>query len=361
MKINIMRGKASSERMSRLQNDIGPAPTSAWNWIAAACVAAMRIVLAALVVSIALTAPAAAQSYPSKPIRIMVGASAGGLVDIIARTFAQNLQKRSGQSVVVENRTGATGTHSADAVAKSPPDGYNLLLGYPAIMVVLPILNPGLPYDATKDFAPVVHFGTAANVLVINNDVPAHSVRELVALAKAKPGAVTYASQGIGSSAHMAAEQFRLAAGIDIVHVPYRGSAPAVTDLIAGQVNMMFDNVTFTMPQVKAGKVRALGITASQRVGVLPDVPTMIEAGLPDVQGGVWFTLFAPVGTPPEIVGYLNKQAREIFSASDVREHFESQGLVLPLGTPEQLGSFVAEERKRWSDVIQRAGIQFPR
>jgi tripartite-type tricarboxylate transporter receptor subunit TctC len=321
----------------------------------------VQVAAAAILTFAAVASPASAQNYPSKPIRIMVGASAGGLVDIIARTFAQKLQDRSGQSVVVENRTGATGTHSADAVAKAPPDGTTLLLGYPAIMVVLPILNPNIPYDAAKDFAPVVHFGTAANVLVVNKDVPAHSVQELIALAKAKPGTLTYASQGIGSSAHMAAEQFRLAAGIDIVHVPYRGSAPAVTDLIAGQVNMMFDNVTFTMPQVKAGKVRALGITADKRVGVLPDVPTMAEAGLPDVQGGVWFTLFAPTGTPPEIVGYLNKQAREIFSAPDVRERFESQGLVLPLGPPEQLGAFVAEERKRWGDVIRRAGIQFPR
>ena len=229
----------------------------------------------------------------------------------------------------------------------------NLLLGYPAIMVVLPILNPSIPYDAAKDFAPVVHFGTAANVLVVNKDVPANSVQELVALAKAKPGTLTFASQGIGSSAHMAAEQFRLAAGIDIVHVPYRGSAPAVTDLIGGQVNMMFDNVTFTLPQVRGGKVRALGITADKRVGVLPDVPTMAEAGLPDVQGGVWFTLFAPAGTPAGVIGYLNKQAREIFSAPDVRERFESQGLVLPLG-PRRSSAHSSLSSKRWSDVIRR-------
>ena len=317
--------------------------------------------LIAFAMAIALAAPAAAQDFPSRPIRIMVGASAGGLVDIIARTFAQKLQDRSGQSVVVENRTGATGTHSADFVAKAPPDGYNLLLGYPAIMVVLPILNPAIPYDAAKDFAPVVHFGTAANVLVVNKEVPAATTRNLIALAKAKPGTLTYASQGIGSSAHMAAEQFRLAAGIDIVHVPYRGSAPAVTDLIAGQVNMMFDNVTFTLPQVQGGKVRALGITADKRVGVLPDVPTMAEARLPDVQGGVWFSLFAPAGTPAPVIAYLNKQAREIFSAPDVRDRFESQGLVLPLGPPEQLAAFVADERKRWGDVIARAGIKFPR
>jgi tripartite-type tricarboxylate transporter receptor subunit TctC len=310
---------------------------------------------------VCLAAPhSTAQEYPTKPIRIMVGASAGGLVDIIARTFAQKLQDRSGQSVVVENRTGATGTHSADFVAKAQPDGYSLLLGYPAIMVVLPILNPNIPYDATKDFAPVVHFGTAANVLVVNNDVPAKSVQELVALAKAKPGTLTYASQGIGSSAHMAAEQFRLAAGVDIVHVPYRGSAPAATDLIGGQVNMMFDNVTFGVPQVRSGRVRALGIASDARVSVLPDVPTMKEAGLPDVQGGVWFTLFATAGTPRPVIDYLNKQAREIFAASDVRERFESQGLVLPLGPPEELGAFVAAERKRWSEVIQRAGIKFP-
>ena len=261
---------------------------------------------------------------------------------------------------MVENRTGATGTHSADFVAKAPPDGYTLLLGYPAIMVVLPILNPNIPYDAAKDFAPVVHFGSAANVLVVNKGVAANSVQELIALAKAKPGTLTFASQGIGSSAHMAAEQFRLAANIDIVHVPYRGSAPAVTDLISGQVNMMFDNVTFTLPQVRGGNVRALGITADKRVAVLPDVPTMAEAGLPTVEGGVWFSLFAPAGTPAPVIAYLNNAGREIFSQPDVRERFESQGLVLPLGPPEQLGAFVAAERTRWGDVIRRAGIKFP-
>ncbi len=316
---------------------------------------------AALAALIAATVPAPAQDFPAKPIRIMVGASAGGLVDIVARTYAQKLQDRSGQSVVVENRTGATGTHAADFVAKAPPDGYNLLLGYPAIMVVLPILNPNIPYDAAKDFAPVVHFGTAANVLVVNKDLPVQSVQELIALAKAKPGTLTFASQGIGSSAHMAAEQFRLAAGIDIVHVPYRGSAPAVTDLVGGQVNMMFDNVTFALPQVQGGKVRALGITAHKRSHALPDAPTMAEAGLPDVQGGVWFALFAPAGTPPAVIAYLNKEAREIFALPDVRGRFETQGLVLPLGPPEALGAVVTEERSRWGDVIRRAGIQFPR
>jgi tripartite-type tricarboxylate transporter receptor subunit TctC len=316
---------------------------------------------AALAALIAASVPAPAQDFPSKPIRILVGASAGGLVDIVARTYAQKLQDRSGQSVVVENRTGATGTHAADFVAKAPPDGYNLLLGYPAIMVVLPILNPNIPYDAAKDFAPVVHFGTAANVLVVNKDLPVHSVQELIALAKAKPGTLTFASQGIGSSAHMAAEQFRLTAGIDIVHVPYRGSAPAVTDLVGGQVNMMFDNVTFTLPQVQGGKVRALGVTADKRSGVLPNVPTMAEAGLPDVQGGVWFALFAPTGTPPTVIAYLNKEAREIFALPDVRGRFETQGLVLPLGPPEALGAFVTEERNRWGDVIRRASIRFPR
>jgi len=316
-----------------------------------------------LAAALALSFPAApaarAQDFPTKPIRIMVGASAGGLVDIVARTYAQKLQERSGQTVVIENRTGATGTHSADFVAKAAPDGYTLLLGYPAIMVVLPILNPSIPYDATKDFAPVVHFGSAANVLVVNNAVPAKSVQDVIALAKAKPGTLTYASQGIGSSAHMAAEQFRLAAGIDIVHVPYRGSAPAVTDLISGQVNMMFDNVTFTLPQVQGGKVRALGLTADKRVSALADVPTMAEAGLPGVEGGVWFALFATAGTPAPVIAYLNKEAREIFAQPDVRERFESRGLVLPLGTPEELGAFVAVERARWSDVINRAGIKF--
>ena len=321
---------------------------------------AARLVVSALAGLLALAPPAAAQTFPDKPIRIMVGASAGGLVDLMARTYAQKLTERSGQTVVVENRTGATGSLSADHVAKAAPDGYTLLLGYPAIMVVLPILNPRLPYDAAKDFAPVAHLGTAANVLVINKAVPANSVQELIALAKSRPGTLTFASQGIGSSAHMGAEQFKLAAGIDIVHVPYRGSAPAVNDLIGGQVTMMFDNVTFTLPQVRAGNVRALAVAAPQRASVLPDVPTMADVGLPGVQGGVWFALFAPAKTPPDVIAYLNKQAQEIFALPDVRSRFEPRGLVLPLGPPEALGAFVAAERKRWGEVIQRAGIKFP-
>jgi len=319
-----------------------------------------RLTAIALTGLLAFAIPVCAQDYPVKPIRIVAGAAAGGLIDLFARTFAVKLQERSGQPVVVENSSVATGTVGAAAVAKAPPDGYTLLMGHPANVVMLPILNPGLPYDPAKDFVPIAHVGGAANLLVVTKESPARTAQELVALAKEKPGTWTYASQGLGSSAHMATEQFRLAAGIELIHVPYRGSMPAVNDLISGQVAMMIDTLPFNLAQVRAGNLRALAIAAPQRSALLPDVPTMAEVGLPGVQGGLWLALFAPAGTPPAVIAYLNKEAREIFSLPDVRGRLEQQGLQIPLGSPEDLGKFVAAENTRWKDVIARAGIKFP-
>jgi tripartite-type tricarboxylate transporter receptor subunit TctC len=315
---------------------------------------------AALAGLLCFTAPLSAQDYPNKPIRVIAGAATGGLIDLFARTFAVKLQERSGQPVVVENSSIATGTIGAGLVAKAPPDGYTLLMGHPANVVMLPILNPGLPYDPAKDFAPIAHVGGAANLLVVTKDSPAKSAQDLIAMAKAKPGTLTYASQGIGSSAHMATEQFKLAAAVDVIHVPYRGSAPALNDLISGQIAMMIDTLPFNLAQVRSGNLRALAIASRQRSTLLPDVPTMAEVGLPDVEGGLWLALFAPAGTPPAIINYLNKEAREIFSAPDVRDRLEQQGLIVPLGTPDDLRAFVANENTRWRTVINRAGIKFP-
>lgn len=302
-------------------------------------------------------APVVAQDYPTRLIHIMVGAAPGGLIDQFARVYAQKLQERSGEPVVVENNSIATGTIGANEVAKSPPDGYTLLMGHPASMVVLPLLNPNLPYDPQKDFAPIALVGQAANLLLVSAASPIKSVQELIALAKAKPGTLTYASQGLGSSAHMATEQFRLEAGIDLIHVPYRGSMPAVTDLMGGQVSMMIDTVPFNLGYVRSGALRALAVASPKRAAVLPDVPTMAEAGLPDVQGGLWLALFAPAHTSPGIIAYLNKQAREIFALPEVRDRMESLGLTLPVGSPEELASFVAADKARWADVIKRAHI----
>jgi tripartite-type tricarboxylate transporter receptor subunit TctC len=262
--------------------------------------------------------------------------------------------------VVVENNSVATGTIAADMVAKAQPDGYTLIMAHPANITIWPIINPKLPYDPRKDLAPIALVGKAANLLLVAKTSPIHSVKELIATAKAKPNALTYASQGIGSSAYMATEQFKLVTGIEAVHVPYRGSAPAVTDLIAGQVPFMIDTVPFNLTHVRAGTLHALAIADDKRSSVLPDVPTMAEAGVPGVQGGLWLALFAPAHTPPDIIAYLNKQAREIFDLPAVRERMESQGLVLPKGSPEDLAKFVAAEDTRWRDVIKRAHIAFP-
>jgi tripartite-type tricarboxylate transporter receptor subunit TctC len=300
------------------------------------------------------------QDFPTKPIRILVGAAPGGLIDLFARTYANELQKRSGQPVLVENNSVATGTIGADLVAKAAPDGTTLIMGHPANMTIWPIMNPKLPYDPRKDFAPIALVGKAANLLLVPKDSPIHSVKELIATAKAKPGTLTYASQGLGSSAHMATEQFKLVTGIDAVHVPYRGSTPAVTDLIAGQVSFMIDTVPFNLTHVRAGTLHALAVASDERSPVLPDVPTMAEAGVPDVQGGLWLALFAPAHTPQPIIDYLNKQAREIFALPEVRQRMEPQGLVLPQGSPDDLAKFMQAEDTRWRDVIKRAKIEFP-
>jgi tripartite-type tricarboxylate transporter receptor subunit TctC len=304
--------------------------------------------------------PGRTQDFPAKPIRILVGAAPGGLIDLFARTYAGELQKRSGQPVLVENNSVATGTIGADLVAKAAPDGYTLIMGHPANMTIWPIMNPNLPYNPRKDFAPVALVGKAANLLLVPKDSPIHSVKELIATAKAKPGTLTYASQGLGSSAHMATEQFKLVTGIDAIHVPYRGSTPAVTDLIAGQVSFMIDTVPFNLTHVRAGTLHALAVASDERSPVLPDVPTMAEAGVPNVQGGLWLALFAPAHAPPTVIQYLNKQAQEIFSLPDVRKRMEPQGLTLPKGSPDDLASFLQAEDTRWRDVIKRAKIEFP-
>lgn len=319
----------------------------------------LRRIGLALLLAVAALCPALADDFPSKPIKILVGAAPGGLIDLFARTYAAKLQERSGQPVVVENNSIATGIVAADFVAKAPPDGYTLIMGHPANMTIWPIMDPNLHYDPRKDFAPVALTGKAANLLLVPKNSPIHSVEELIDMAKAKPNTLTYASQGLGSSAHMATAQFALATGIQVIHVPYRGSTPAVTDLIAGQVSFMIDTVPFNLAYVRGGTLRALAVADDKRSSVLPDVPTMAEAGVRNVQGGLWLALFAPAHTPPAVVSYLNKQAQEIFALPDVRERLDPLGLVLPGGSPEDLAKFMQAEDTRWRDVITRAKITF--
>ena len=314
--------------------------------------------LAAVLALVAAAAPVSAQEYPTKPIRVIVPTAPGGMADILARYFAQKFGEKTNQPVIVENKTGAGGVIAADFVAKSPPDGYTLYVGFHATNAILPTLDPKLPYTPAKDFAPIIHMANLPNVLVVNSKVEAKSVKELVELAQSKPGALSYASQGIGSSGHVAGEQFRLLTRTDIVHVPYKGAAPALQDLIAGRVPMMFDIVPFALQHIQDGSVRGLAVAAAERVAVLPDIPTMAEAGYPGVQGGAWFALFAPAGTPPAIVDLLNKAGRDAFNAPDVRQRLEPRGVVLVLGTPAELGAWVAADTGRWAKVIREAGIK---
>jgi tripartite-type tricarboxylate transporter receptor subunit TctC len=298
-----------------------------------------------------------AQDYPSRPIRIIVPLAAGGMADILARVIAQKINEATGHAVVVENRTGGGGVIGADAVAKSPADGYTLLMGLHATQAILVHLQK-LPYDPAKDFAPVVHIATVPNVLLVHNSVPANSLAELIAHAKANPLKLTFASQGNGSTGHMIGEQFKVAAGIALTHVPYRGAAPASQDLLAGHVSMLFDIVPLAVSNLQSGKVRALAVCAPERVKVLPDVPTIAEAGLPGMEAGAWFGLFAPAGTPPAAIAWVNGEARKAFAAPEIRDRFAGQGALLPLGPPDQFGQHVAAETERWGALIRRAGIK---
>jgi tripartite-type tricarboxylate transporter receptor subunit TctC len=319
-------------------------------WIAR-CVAALLALVAA-------ATPGSAEDYPAKPIRVIVPTAPGGMADILARHFGQKFGEKIKQPVIVENKTGAGGAIAADYVAKSPADGYTLYVGFHATNAILPTLDPKLPYNPARDFAPIIHVANLPNVLVVNSKVEVKSVKELVELARSKPGVLSYASQGIGSSGHIAGEQFRLLTKTDIVHVPYKGAAPALQDLIAGRVPMMFDIVPFALQHIRDGGVRGLAVAAPQRVPVLPDIPTMAEAGYPGVQGGAWFALFAPAGTPPAVIDLLNKAAREAFNAPDVRDKLEPRGVVLVLGSPADLGAWVAADTERWAKVIREAGIK---
>jgi tripartite-type tricarboxylate transporter receptor subunit TctC len=298
-----------------------------------------------------------AQTYPAKPIRIVVPYPPGGFNDTLGRTFAAKFSEVWGQPAFVENKPGANTVIGTDFVAKSAPDGYTLLIvAFP--FAVTPSLLKNMPYDTVKDFAPVVWAAVSPNVLVVNPSLPVKSVAELVALAKAKPNSLSYASTGNGSSNHISMELFKSLAGVEIVHIPYKGSGPAVTDLLGGQVQLMFDNAPNVMPQVKAGKLRALGMSSAKRSSFAPDIPTVAESGVPGYEVAVWFGLVAPAGTPREIVQKLNAEAMRILAMPDVRERFLSQG-VEPVGsTPEQFGEHIKSQMTQWAKVVQDAGVK---
>ncbi len=329
---------------------------SGWNRVPAFAGMTMKVAVGALAAMLA-TTTAFAQTYPSKPIRIVVPYPPGGFNDTLGRTLAAKFTESWGQPAVVENKPGGNTLIGSDYVAKSAPDGYTLLVvAFP--FSVVPSLFKTMPYDTVKDFAPVILAATSPNLLVVNPQLPVKSVGELVALAKAKPGTLSYASTGNGSSNHISMELFKTLAGVDIVHIPYKGSAPAVTDLLGGQVMLMFDNVPNVLPQVKAGRLRALGTSGAQRSALAPDVPTVAEAGVPGYELMVWFGLVAPAGTPREVVQKLNAEVAKILAMPDVRERFMAQG-VEPLGsTPEQFGEHIKAQMAKWSQVVRDAGVK---
>ncbi len=313
--------------------------------------------VAALGTAIA-ASPLQAQTYPVKPIRLIVPYSPGGTADLLGRSIARKLGESLGQQVIIENRTGAGGGIGADLVAKSKPDGYTLLMGTIATHAINPNLYPDNPYDPVKDFAPVLLVATMPNLLVVNPAVPAKTVRELIALAKVKPGELAFASAGSGTTQHLSGELFKKMAGVDMLHIPYKGNAPAVADLVGGQVQLMFDNIPISLQQVRAGKLRALAVTGPKRSPVLPDIPTIAEAALPGYSVTSWFALFAPAGTPPAIVARLNKETNKALADEALRRQLGDQGIEPAGGTAEQLAAHIRAELPRWKKIVAESGAK---
>jgi tripartite-type tricarboxylate transporter receptor subunit TctC len=301
-------------------------------------------------------APSSAQSIASKPLKFVVPFGPGGSGDTIARLVGLHLAERIGQPVVVENRMGAGGNIGADAVAKSDPDGTTLLMGA-NYLAIAPGLYKKMSYDPIKDLAPVTLVGSIPMVVVVNPAVPAHSIAELVALAKTKPGDLTYATPGLGTSTHLATELFKQQTGIDLRHVPYRANPLAMTDVIAGQVPVFFDFVSTGAPHVRAGKVRGLATTGLKRSPVLPELPTMIEAGVPDFEATTWIAVFAAAGTPRNTVVRLHNEMAAILAMPAVKERLDTFGLDIAAEGPDALGTLLKSDTKKWSAVIAKAGI----
>jgi tripartite-type tricarboxylate transporter receptor subunit TctC len=299
-----------------------------------------------------------AQTYPSKAMRLIVGFPPGGGTDIVSRVIAQRLSEWYGQAVVVENRSGATGSIGADALAKSAPDGYTIMMGHANSHAISPNLVAKLPYDPIKDFAPVAYVGYVPNVLSLHPSVPAKNMKELVTLLKAHPGKYTYASSGNGSSQHLSGEMFRLLTGVNIVHVPYKGSGDGIRDLVAGVVSMNFDTMPPVLPHLKDGRLRGLGISTPKRLSQLPDVPTFTEEGLTGFEILNWYGVMAPAATPREIVMKLNIDINRAMRESDVRTRLEQVGTQLREMTPEEFGTFMRAELAKYGKLVKDANIR---
>ena len=315
---------------------------------------ARRLVLAGLAVTIlsGINGQVAAQAWPARPVKLVVPFAAGGTTDVVGRIVGQKLGELWGQSVLVENRGGAGGNVGADAVAKSPNDGYTLLMASGSIFTVNPHMYKRMPFDAQKDFVPITNVATGPMLVVVHPSVPAADIKELIALAKSKPGSINFGSAGVGSQVHMAAENFASAAGIDIVHVPYKGEALGFNDLVAGQIQMMVGNMAAAVPFVNAGKLKALGVTSRERSTMLSNVPTVAESGLPGFENTGWFGLLAPAGTPREVIEKIARDTARVLDSAEMRGRLFVQGMT-PVGNkPEDFARAIASESVRWAKVV---------
>jgi len=314
----------------------------------------MRVFLALL---LALPVQLALGQYPGRAIRLIVPFPPAGATDIVGRIVAQKLSERLGQPLVVENRPGAGGSLGSELAAKSAPDGYTLLIATSSTHSIGPSLQK-LPYDPIRDFAPITHVANVPNVLVVSPALPAKNVKELVALAKSRPGQLNYASSGIGTIVHLNAELFKMLSGVDMVHVPYKGTALSIPDLANGAVAMLFDSLASAIPHIRSGKVRPLAVDAPRRSPLLPEVPTLAEAGMPEFDRYTWFGLFAPAGTPHEIIARLQSETVAALKADDVLERFASVGAEPVVSTPEQFVERIRSDAARWAEVIRAAHVK---
>ena len=318
----------------------------------------LSIALASAVIAISAIAEAGEDGWPQRPLRLVVPFPAGSSTDIIARIVAQKLSHQLGQQIVIENRAGASGNIGADAVAKAAPDGYTMGIATASTHAVAASLSPNLPYDPIRDFAPVAMIGSQPYVLVLHPALPAHNLAELIALAKAKPGTLNYGSAGVASLAHLATELFASMAGVNIVHVPYKSSSQSMTDMITGRLDMQFATIAPSLPNIRAGQLRALVTSGKTRVAALPELPTVAEAGIAGYEAALWVSFVVPSDTPPKIIARLNREVNDVLESSDGTEALVAQGMAPEPGPPEALTERIRGDIEKWRGVAARAGIR---
>jgi tripartite-type tricarboxylate transporter receptor subunit TctC len=307
----------------------------------------------------ALPSPAAAQTYPARPIRIVVPYPPGGTSDILARSLGEKLTGSLGQPVVVENKPGANGNLGADFVAKSPPDGYTLLLADIGALAISPSVYPTLPFDPVRDFAPVTMVAYSPHILVVNPAVPVNSMQELVALAKSKPGKLNFAISGVGGAPHLAGVEFARRAGVKWEYIPYKGGSQAIADVAAGQADVTLNGMLATYPLVKGGRLKLLAVSSARRMSAIPDVPTIAESGLPGFETGSWQGVIAPLDTPREIVARLNAEISRILSTPEMRDKLGTQGADVRTNSPDEFAAFIRTEKDKWAKVVKEADVKF--